>query len=98
MNLPGVTVEVTQIAALLKKRVCNGAVLHDTRGDTAVAFSFSLAKVSLQKKTISRIALFLKKKEKLFLQRPSASTFVCKPTMASCTCHRCEPSGEGPWS
>lgn len=58
MNLPGVTVEVTQIAALLKERVCNGAVLHDTRGDTAVAFSFSLAKVSLQKKTISRIALF----------------------------------------
>lgn len=64
MNLPGVTVEVTQIAALLKERVCNGAVLHDTRGDTAVAFSFSLAKVSLQKKTISRIALFLKKKRK----------------------------------
>lgn len=31
MNLPGVTVEVTQIAALLKERVCNGAVLHDTR-------------------------------------------------------------------
>lgn len=32
--------------------------------DTVVAFSFSLAKVSLQKKTILRIAFFLKKKKK----------------------------------
>lgn len=31
MKLPGVTVEVTQIAALLKEQVCNSAVLHDTR-------------------------------------------------------------------
>lgn len=37
MNLPGVTVEVNQIAALLKERVCNGAVLLDTRGETAAS-------------------------------------------------------------